>query len=82
MRRRPNGATSGSVSRLAALSIAAETRTEPGSRSGRPAALRFSAVQYVTSFDSRVLARPSGCLPARPAVSAGRIGTPEPSMPR
>ncbi len=27
-------------------------------------------------------AEPSGCLPARPATSAGRIGTPVPSIPR
>ena len=45
-------------------------------------ASRPSAVQTVTSLTSRVLAEPSGCLPARPASSAARMGMPVPSMPR
>src|ERR1700730_15754084 len=49
---------------------------------GLPWSSRDSAVQMVTSLASRVLAEPSGCLPARPATSEVRMGTPVPSMPR
>ena len=62
----------GSASRVAALSISDEKRTEPGSRYGCPTTLRFSAVQYVTSIDLCALASRSDCLPARPAASSTR----------
>lgn len=55
---------------------------EPGSRTGLPSSSRDSALHTVTTLASRVFAEPSGCLPARPAISAVRIGTPVPSIPR
>ena len=70
------------MSRLAALSMAADQLTDPGSRTGTPSSSRPSALQTVTSLTSRVRAVPSACLPARPSSSAGRRGTPVPSMPR
>ena len=53
-----------------------------GIRTGLPSSSRDSAVHTVTSLASRVLAELSGCLPARPATSEGRIGTPVPSISR
>src|SRR5664279_2348774 len=47
---------------------------DPGSRTGLPSSSRDSAVHTVTTLASRVLAEPSGCLPARPAEVAGRAG--------
>ncbi len=44
-----------------------------------PSESRPSAVQTVTNLTLRVLADPSGCLPARPASSAFLIGMPVPS---
>ncbi len=70
------------MSRVAADSMAAEQVTEPGSRAGAPSAPVRSADHTTASFASRVFAEPSGCLPARPSVSAPRTGTPVPSRPR
>ena len=70
------------MSRVAALSMAAEYVIEPWSRTGTPSLSRPCALQTVTSLTSRVFAEPSSCLPARPSVSLLRIGMPVPSMPR
>ena len=55
---------------------------DPASRTGMPFSSRVSALRRVTSLTSRVLAEPSGCLPARPTNSGLRTGTPVPSIPR
>ena len=78
--RPPNGDGSGSASRDAALSIAADTRTEPAFRCGSPVLLsRPSAVWNVATLASRVFAGPPS--PPRPAPRRwlGSTGTPAPS---
>src|SRR3990167_8098373 len=78
--RRANAEHVSSVSRIAALSMAAEYETEPSSRTGTPSSSHPSALQTVHSFTSRVLEEPSACLPGLPSNSSLRIGTPVPSV--
>ena len=64
-----------------ALSIVAESETDPRSQTGRPHSLVVLSSQMSTILASRVLEEPSFYLPFFPAVSRDWRGRPVPSMP-